>query len=188
MLPPDNQPLDIEVLMERIRREVIQRRNQAAPAVIPAPSKRYAPGQLLRFGIDGSAGPYLGSGWALPEPGFQWTDGEVAELDFTFEKIPGDLVLSFTVNPLTGAGIETQEVSALWNDTFVGRWTIRENTTYHTLILAQSSENPLPASRLKFKIPTSFSPISKGLGADPRRLGLAFTELVLRPAHDLGFQ
>lgn len=180
-----NPPLDIEILMERIRKDVALKRKSAAPA--PESTPRYVPGTLLRFGQDGNAGPYLGSGWAGPELKLQWTLGEVAELKFLFEKPPGDMVLSFTAHPLIGGGIVAQEVSASWNDIPVGEWNISEAKSFHTLILSHVVEQS-PTCLLKFHLPGSFSPLSKHLSSDPRRLGLNFEELVLRSASDLGFQ
>jgi hypothetical protein len=180
-----NPPLDIEALMERIRSEVARRRTSTAPESASESAHHYSPGTLLRFGPSGNAGPYTGSGWSHPEAEFRWTDGEIAELIFVFEKPPGDLVLSFTVHPFLGSGVEAQQVSASWNGVLVGEWSISEAKSYHTLILANISAS-FPRSLLKFHLPQSFSPLAKYLGSDPRRLGLAFHELVLRPARELG--
>lgn len=184
---PANPPLDIEVLMERIRSEVTQRRTSTAPESVSASAHHYSPGTLLRFSISGNASPYTGSGWSHPEAEFRWTDGEIAELILVFEKPPGDLVLSFTVHPLLGSGVDAQQVLASWNGVFVGEWSISEAKSYHTLILSNISAR-FPRGLLKFHLPQSFSPLSRNLGSDQRRLGLAFHELVLRPAQELGFQ
>jgi hypothetical protein len=180
-----NPPLDIEVLMERIRGEVTRRRKSTAPELLPEPSRAYTPGTLVRFGTGGNASQYTIFGWSQPEAAYQWTDGDHAELIFIFEKPPGDLVLSFTAQPLIGGGVEAQEVSASWNGSLVGEWTIREAKSYHTIVLSHICANSMPAL-LRFDFPLSFSPLSKQLSADPRRLGLAFQELVLRPASELG--
>ncbi len=172
--------------MARIRMDITQRKQQAAiqnrAAINP-----YAPGQLLRFGIDGNAAAHLEAGWASPESSFCWTAAETADLTFKFEKPPGDLVLSFTAQPHLSAGVESQEVTALWDNTPVGSWSIRVAGTYQALIISQVMTNA-PLHRLSFRLPESFSPLSKNLSADPRRLGLAFIELILQPAKDLGFQ
>jgi len=180
-----NPPLDIEVLMERIRKDVALRRKLAVPK--SDISQVYIAGTLLRFGQDGNVKPYLGSGWADPEPGLQWTLGEVAEINFLFEKPPGDLVLTFTAFPLVGGGITAQEVSASWNGKLVGEWTITEGKSFHTLILSHIVANSA-SGILRFHLPSSFSPLSQNLSADPRRLGLNFQELVIRSAAELGFQ
>ena len=144
-------------------------------------------GQLLSFGIGGNAAPHLEAGWGSAEPAFCWTQAEMADLTFKFAKPPGDLVLSFTVQPHLCPEVEFQEATALWDNTPVGSWSIRKPGTYHALVLAQVMSN-LPTHRLSFRLPGSFSPLSRGLSADPRRLGLAFIELVLQPAQDLGLQ
>lgn len=180
-----NPPIDIEVLMERIRSEVTRRRKSTIPELLPEPSRAYTPGTLLRFGTAGNAGQHTVYGWSHPETGHQWTDGDHAELIFVFEKPPGDLVLSFTAQPLLGGGVDSQEVSASWNGALVGEWSVREAKSYHTLVLSHISTNSAPAL-LRFNFPLSFSPLSKQLGSDSRQLGLAFQELVLRPAAELG--
>lgn len=178
-------PQDIEVLMERIRKEVARRRTTPPLGSATEPARIYSPGTLLNFEPNGNASSYTCSGWSYAEAGFRWTDGPVAEILLVFEKPPGDLVLSFTVHPLLGGEIEAQQVSASWNDVLVGEWSIREAKSYHTIIFSHISAST-PSALLKFYLPLSFSPLSKNLGGDPRRLGLAFHELVLRPARELG--
>ena len=176
------QSIDIEMLMERVRSQVALR----PKGVVSGSAPHYALGTLLRFGTGGNAGPHTGTGWSHPEPEFRWTDGEFAELSFVFEKVPGDLILSFTAHPLIGKEVEFQEVSALWNGVPVGEWSVREAKSYHTIIMSHVSAGS-PGGLLRFEFPSSFSLLSKNLGSDPRRLGLAFHELVLRPALELGF-
>lgn len=185
MSPAENQPLDIEKLMARIRAEVRARKQQAAP---PSPKSRplYVTGHVLKFAVNGNADPYQDAGWSQSEPEFCWTQEEAADLIFQFEKPPGDLVLSFTVNPHLGGDVDYQKVTAMWDNIPVGSWTIRQAGTYHALILSQAVEQ-IPIHRLRFLVPGSFSPASKGLSTDGRRLGLAFRELVLQPAHASGF-
>lgn len=181
-----NPPQDIEVLMERIRNEVSRRRNTPAPQSAPETSRLYSLGTLLKFGLNDNASAHTGAGWSYAEPGFRWTDGADAEMMFVFENVPGDLVLSFTVHPLLGGEVNAQEVTASWNGVAVGEWTIREAKSYHTIILSHGSSTS-KSGLLKFHLPLSFSPLAKNLGGDPRQLGLAFHELVLRPAVALGF-
>ena len=180
-----NPPLDIEVLMERIRGEVTRRRKSTVPELLPEPSRAYTPGTLLRFGTSGNASQYTVYGWSHPEEAYQWTDGDHAELMFVLEKPPGDLVLSFTAQPLIGGGVDAQEVSVSWNGSLVGEWSVHEAKSYHTIVLSHICANSTPAL-LRFDLPRSFSPLSKQLSGDSRRLGLAFQELVLRPASELG--
>jgi hypothetical protein len=88
---------------------------------------------------------------------------------------------------MVGGDTEAQNVSAFCNGVLVGDWVIKEFGTYHTIVwshIASASETML----VRFEMPGSFSQASRNLGADPRRLGLAFRELVFRPASELGFQ
>lgn len=186
MLSAENQPVDIDELMAQIRAEVTagKKRSNIQNRGL---SGLYALGQPLRFGQDGNAEPFQRSGWSVAESTACWTQDETADLVFKFEKSPGDLVLSFTAAPFLGGAIESQEVTAFWDNTPVGSWSIRQASTYHTLILTQAMREA-PLHCLRFHLPGSFSPLSKGLSADPRRLGLAFSDLVLQPAHAFGFQ
>ena len=184
---PPNPPLDIEILMERIRKDLAIRRALAVPKSDVNKDQLYLNGTLLQFGTNKNVLPYLTSGWADPEPGLQWTLGEVAEINLLFEKSPTDLVLTFTAFPLIGGGITAQEVSASWNGKLIGEWKITEGKSFHTLILSHIIANST-SGVLRFHLPTSFSPLSRNLSADPRRLGLNFQELVIRSAAELGFQ
>jgi len=187
MLPAKDSVLDIDRLMERIRSDVALRRTPPPPKVSPKPVPRYTLGTLLRFGLDGNAAPFLGSGWSHPEPEFRWTDGSMAEILLTFDRPMPDLVLSFSAIPMRVNETESQPVSLAWNGSLVGEWTVSDSKTQHTLIFATSSGDPSVA-RLTFRLPQAFSPLSQNMGTDTRKLGLAFREMVLRPAHELGFE
>ena len=174
--------------MERIRKEVTLRRQVGITELPPrAPACRYELGTVLKFGQGGNASDHTRLGWSHPEDGFTWSDGPATELFFTFDRPPGDLVLSFRARPLLHAGIAAQQVSAKWNGAVVGVWNIQDAGEYFTLILSHLTESS-ESGVLRFHIPQAFSPISKGLGADSRSLGLAFNELILRPASELGFK
>jgi hypothetical protein len=185
MAPSESPLIDIEELMERIRQDVAKRRSLAVPK--PEPARSYVPGTLLRFGPEGNVRPYLGTGWAEPEPGFHWTLGEVAEITFHLNQPTGDLVLSFSGHPHVGGETAAQEISATWNGVLVGEWSIREGNSFHTLILSHIVGRS-PTGILRFHMPQSFSPLSRQLSADPRQLGFKFSELVLRTAAELGLQ
>lgn len=180
-----NQPIDIDELMARVRADLSARKQQALLRKYDnlAP---YAPGTVLRFGIDGNVAPYLEAGWAQAESGFHWTQEEVVGMVFRFAESPGDLVLSITVHPHVGGGIAKQSVVAFWDDVPVGSWSISQASVCHTFIPAHSAE-ATALHRLRFRLPDAFSPVSKNLSSDIRRLGLAFTELVLQPARAFGF-
>ena len=186
MPPPNNSRLDVEALMERIRKEVSSRRELVGPRPAVKPSRHYVAGTLLRFGNEGNAGPFLGSGWSYPETNFQWTADEVAEIVLQFEGSPGDMVLSFTAHPHLGGETSAQEVTVSWNGALVGEWTVAEGKSFHTLIMSHITGGATTGV-LRFHIPGSFSQTSRNLGGDPRRLGIAVHELVLRPASELGF-
>ena len=181
-----NAPLDIEALMDRIRSDLARPVKRRPIGQVPSIGAPYTLGNLLRFGAGGDAEPFLGAGWSHAEDGFRWTDGDLAALAFSFERPPGELMLSFTARPLLAAGVTCQRVSALWDGTPIGDWTISDSKAYHALILSpEFSGNPVHV--LEFLIRDAFSPSSKNIGADSRRLGLAFTNLALRSSHELGF-
>jgi hypothetical protein len=177
---------DIEELMARIRADISRR--QSVPTV-PTATKLagYSLGGSLRFNAGGSAEPYLLTGWSNGEPEFRWTDGPTAELGFRLESLPSELILSFRAHPMTGGDVVAQEVSASWNGQPAGEWSIRGHGIYHTLILSPQPHSD-GRSVLTFHLPGAFAPSSKNLGADPRRLGLAFYELSLQPAAQFGFR
>lgn len=187
MPEPTNPSIDIEELMVRIQKEVALRRRSASPTSTTGNIASYTPGSVIEFGTAGNESIYLRSGWAEPENGFRWTEGETADLAFAFDRPPGDLVLTFQAHPLLGGGVEVQEISATWNGTLVGVWSVRETGSYNTLVLAHVSESS-PSALLRFHLPQSFTPVSKSLSRDPRRLGLAFSKLVLRPTAEVGFK
>lgn len=150
-------------------------------------SRTYLPGTLLKFQQGYDLDQYLGAGWSTPEALGRWTEGEVAELNLSFPNSPGDLVLSFGADPLLGGGVIEQHVFATWNGTRIGEWTIREGKTYHCLVFSHLTHSS-PDSLLSFHLPDAFSPESRQLSADTRRLALLFRELVLRPVGELGFK
>lgn len=186
MLGPVSSQLDIDALMERVRSELTRRPSGRSDGTRPGTSALYAPSTVLRFGTRGNAAPFLVSGWSHPEPEFRWTDGNIARMAFTFAAPPGELVLSVTVQPMLADDIVAQNVSATWDGVQVAEWTIRAAKTYHALILAPAfSSNSVHI--LELVLPNAFSPSTKNLGPDPRCLGLAFHELVLRSTQEFGF-
>lgn len=172
--------------MERIRNKALGRDNVTRTALTNASIRRYDAGTVLTFGVGGNVEPYLGAGWSKAEPEFRWTEGESVELIFDFEKAPGELILSFVAHPQVGDGVDAQNVIASWNGVPVGEWEIREGGSYHTVIWSPLGIGAASAHcMLQFIMPDAFSPLSRNLSNDSRQLGLAFHELVLRPASEL---
>ena len=186
MLGPVSSQLDIDALMERIRSDLTRRPGGRSDGPPLGPGALYAPGTVLHFGSGGNADPFLVTGWSHPETGFRWTEGNLARMAFTFAPPPGELVLSVAVDPLLAVDIVAQNVSASWDGVPIAEWRIQEAKTYHALILAPAFSSDSP-HRLELKLPDAFSPSSKNLGTDPRCLGLAFRELVLRSTQEFGF-
>jgi hypothetical protein len=188
MPSPKHTSPDIEGLMDQIRQEMAQRRQQIGPqSSALQPDRHYEPGTLLRFGKGGNETAFLGSGWSHAEEGLRWTDGAIAEMNFSFAARPGDLVLSFTARPFVTADVPSQDVTASWNGVLIGDWSLTDAKTCHGLILSPVVQQSSRAT-LRFQLPSSFSPLSGKISADSRQLGLALIELVLRPAVTLGFQ
>ncbi len=180
MSQPKFSPADIEDLMLTLRRDIERRRVLNSEIKEAGNLEEYKPGTVLKFGVAGNCDSYLSAGWCDPEESFRWTGADTADLRFALAHSPGDLVLSFRAVPLMAAGVDTQEVAITWNGTLVGNWSIHEPGTYHTLVLAHNSESS-PKVLLRFHLPCSFTPLSKNLSEDPRKLSLAVSELVISP-------
>ena len=176
-------PIDIKAFMERVRG------GRRLPFAIDGTKLEsyplYALGTALDFGAGGNAEPYTLSGWSHPEPGYRWTVGASAELCFAFSQPPGDLILSFKAKPHLGGKVEAQKISASWNGMLVGEWLVGKTHSYHALIFLPKTAGSM-TGLLQFHLPLAFVPLSMNPADDPRRLGLAFFDLVLRSTLDFG--
>lgn len=185
MLETSNPSIDINALLDRIRKEVARHKQPAASEKESDRPPTLANGSVIHFGKDGNAEAFIRSGWSEAEAEHQWTDGREAEIHFEVAHTDADLLLTFSVSPLIGPKTVTQHVQAEWNGRLVGEWSIRKPGTYATIVWARHLQGSLRV-HLRFVLMSAFSPISEGLSSDPRMLGLCFREFRLLPVSDLG--
>jgi hypothetical protein len=141
-------------------------------------SREYEWGQILRFSSDGSALPYLDTGWTTPEEALIWTDGYNSRLSFEVEPAETDISLMLRCAPFLAEGrLPHQELHIFVNFLRVGFRLIPDRTevalTLPARILAE------PKLEIDFYMPKAASPAALGLGGDIRVLGLAVSEMAL---------
>ena len=151
----------------------------AKPALAKPRVPGYTWGQRLDFGRDGSAVPYLTSGWSA-NPASHWTvadDTLASVLVFSPQGNGGAKKLELEADPFLGGNVKRQEVQVFVNGSNVGKLEFRRHAV-QTLVIP---EDKLPSGdatvTLEFRIPTATSPASLGESDDKRKLGISVKSL-----------
>jgi hypothetical protein len=143
----------------------------------------YRPGDAIDFKKGGNGSQYQGKGWSWPEEYGTWTDGDRADLILQLDQPPaGPLQLVLRGKAFVTPAWPRQDVTVLANDRQIGLWTFTGEPTG-----AQRSA-AIPATlldsrylKLSLRIADPRSPLSAGLSADPRRLGILVHDVRLSP-------
>lgn len=138
--------------------------------------------QPVFFTVAGSrlSGAYISEGWSGQELGHRWTDGPRAELVFQIKDYQKkDLLLSIYAGAYLGGGLPHQNIKVSVNGTEVAQWKMARGDVYEARIPASLvKEDGL--LKVAFDIsdpraPIDYDPNNK----DPRKLGMAISELVI---------
>ena len=175
-MPPVS--FDLDSLITSLHGAIASKRGQRNPGAMRNPVSRYDWGTRLSFTSAGNVCPYLGGGWSEPESELCWTDGTRAEVILPIGRVESDIILTARVSPHVSTQTPLQFVKISIDGVTLGQWTVRQSAAQHALIFNRylKGKNSI---RLGFELPNAFSPQSQGISADPRRLGLAFHDLVL---------
>jgi hypothetical protein len=141
----------------------------------------YHRGELLRFGINGSAQPYEAEGWSRPEDQFTWIDGVRAELVLPALAPKGPVRLKLFAGTYLNPGkLDRQRVRLSVNHRLAADWLLR-NSGFAVLETTVPRDFFGNGERTVITIdtPDATSPNSIGDGEDLRRLGLAVSWLSL---------
>ncbi len=119
---------------------------------------------------NGSA--YVLSGWSGVEPAGRWTEGDVAEIGFAVDHVPGDLILTLQASALPGKDGKASAVRVLAGQKVLADW--QPGIASQALVVRVPHDviGPDGAVRLRLSIVRPTAPVEIGLSPDPRRLGL----------------
>ena len=142
----------------------------------------YLPGDLLTFGLDGNARPYLREGWSVDERSHVWTSGRMSVITLELPDMDLDdfYVLELNAFPYLGGRLDRQQLDVNVNDRPAGGMTIAANGT-HRLQIDSSLLEAGQVNRIEFNVSSPTRPVDVGDSADTRSLGVAFRTLQLRP-------
>ena len=142
----------------------------------------YTWGDVMEFGMEGNADPYMGQGWTAPSSNGQWSDGNRAYLHFQVEAPGEDVVFLFALRPFLVPGkLDRQRVQILVNDADVVTLDVTEpqarlyKMTIPEELLETSDVN------LTFVLPDATIPNDLGVGGDQRQLGISVVAICLFP-------
>jgi hypothetical protein len=134
----------------------------------------YRWGELLRFGIDGSAQAYEAEGWSRPEDQFTWIDGVRAELVLPALAPKGPVRLRLFAGTYLNPGrLDRQRVRLSVNHRLAADWLMknRDFALLETTVPRDYFGNE-ERTVITIDTPDATSPNSIGDGNDLRRLGL----------------
>jgi hypothetical protein len=140
---------------------------------------RYLWGDLLRFGVDGNARPYLGKGWSIDEDGFTWTVGKSAFLEVLVDAQPAPLRLELTyaMTLLVEGRVEAQRVLVYHDGNQVGQFVATTNG--HVAVDLSVPSVPSGSFCLELRLPDAVAPATLGVGGERRELGVAVASVRL---------
>ena len=134
------------------------------------------------FGIDGTIGSCLGSGWSVPEPGFTWAEGGRSRLRLPLLGGPGGLVLELMVSPLLHLpALTAQRLVVTINDVTLAPEPIFGASAI-SFDVPEAALTGRAALDVVLACPDAVSPVALGAGPDARVLGVAVHELLLMRA------
>lgn len=130
-----------------------------------------------RRSAHGGADVYLLTGWSQPEPGWRWTEGTSAALEFSVPKIGRDLALRARLSALTRpADVPKQRAIVYATGEKFAEWEVGGVADFKAVIPAAVAETA-DALRIELQTPDAVSPSALGIGDDPRVLGVCVYEL-----------
>ena len=139
------------------------------------------PSEKVLFGTGGRGYRMVREGFARPEGGAAWTDGERASLEVCGLSARGkdtSVRLLFHVVPFTPPGGAPPEASfSVGGQAGTWRFGPGEKEAAREVVVPGAAIPSSGCVDLRFRIDNPRSPEALGLSKDPRRLGLAFVDL-----------
>jgi len=136
---------------------------------------------VFTFGPEGTAAPFLKSGWCRGERDFNWTSELVSELDLAVPLLAGSYVLRIDVTPLVSAEARpAQDLTVVLDGVLIGHYTLSQPSTL-IIPLPRELTDGRESLAFSFIAPDSGRPCDLGLSGDKRLLGFAFRRLAVSP-------
>ncbi len=130
----------------------------------------------ITFGKHGSVRECNPSGLSLEDDDFCWTIEPMVQLDIQLPPARADIRFQITATPfLYGMQIRCQHLHIYCNGLFQGFFQFSEGRAAECQL--PRSVFSLRANRVTLVIPTAMSPVSLGINADVRCLGLAVSDM-----------
>ena len=170
--------IDIEAMMAAVRARVLRRRD-GNDVVIDKP--RHASGDFsrtIRFGDRTPGAGFLRSGFGKAEADLVWTDGPEASLALPPLPSERDILLTFECIPHLCDTVFAQPVHLTVDGTVTASWQVEKHGRFHAILFSHHIKKNIGCV-LTLHLPAAFSPSSKGISLDGRRLGLALRRLDL---------
>lgn len=144
------------------------------------PSRKYTPGDVVKFGGDEATRNYFVRGFGDNQSSATWTVGHEAEMLFELTKGKGKN-MSVEIRLPSGSTLVTQRVSVYVNDELIAELTVPPEDTLITFdIPKELTEDGV--LDIKFDLPDAISPYELGVSQDERVIALAFNSMVIRTA------
>ncbi len=131
------------------------------------------PGQSWAFSAGGSGGLLLGTGWAPPESWGVWSAGKRATLRVHRQ---GALQLTWRIMGFAPPGAAEQRVMVVLDGEVAAEWTLPDQQVVQRSLIIPALPGGGPFE-LEFLLARPARPIDRGLGVDPRTLGMALITL-----------
>jgi hypothetical protein len=152
---------------------------------LPGPDdfKPYQLGEEISFqkGSSNVIPAKFASGFSANEAHGTWTDGTESEIRLRVPSSDRDLVLTAYLGGYFPPDKSEQLTAVYVNGEPVGQWSVTFTTpTKRRLVIPRACVGKNGEIDLQFQIAYPVSPFEAGQGADPRKLGLLFTQLDIR--------
>lgn len=164
----------------------VMRREDTLPewARGPTPPAPYRIGDIIDFSHKGRPRRFLIRGWSTPESWGTWTSADIAEIGLRVKEQPGPLELIIEARALIGPNRPEQAVEVLVNGNEIGQLTYRnpDAVEQHIVLPSGIVKGPEQDLIVTFRIFSPKSPAELGMSADPRKLGIGVSSIVLKKA------
>lgn len=143
--------------------------------------ERYQYGSPIRFGVAGDAYSVLKDGWTACHARHCWSSGHEASLQLKVASPGLEHELEVVFKPfLSKPEVSHQTVRVHVNGHLVETWTATADRAlaYRTRVPAKAVGSEL---HISFVLPDAVAPADVGAGGDHRTLGIAVSELTLKP-------
>ncbi|MCF3652081.1 hypothetical protein [Synoicihabitans lomoniglobus] len=137
---------------------------------------------MVDFSEFGDSERHLNGGWSHQETDFRWTVGPESGLQFFFKEMPETaLHLSFSTFTLLAPSQTKKTAEIFANDRLVGSWVFdtTDNDSIRIVEIPPEAISPNRLLDLRLIIDPPSSPLSLGVNADSRPLGIAIRSITI---------